>query len=204
MAGGWFPITLGAFTFTLMLTWWRGREIMFKRLRADSIPLKPFLTSLLANPPHRVPGTAVLLSGTPEPTPHALLHNLIDNKVLHERLVFFTFEVLEVPWVAAEERVKVKEMGPGCWRMAVQFGFMNSLDIVPVLELAAKQGLRFELMETTFFLSRQKIVPVEGGEGMAFWRDKLFAVLARNAADMTDFLSIPTNRVIELGTLVEL
>jgi KUP system potassium uptake protein len=95
-------------------------------------------------------------------------------------------------------------MGPGVWRMAVQFGFMNSLDIVPVLELAAEKGLRFELMETTFFLSRQKVVPVEGGEGMAFWRDKLFAVLARNAADMTDFLSIPANRVIELGTFVEL
>jgi K+ transporter len=104
-----------------MLTWWRGREIMFERLRTDSIPLEPFLTSLLANPPHRVPGTAVCLSATPEPTPHAL-HNLIHNKVLHERLL-------------------------------------------PVLELAAKQDLRFELMETTFFLSRQKIVPVEGGEG---------------------------------------
>jgi KUP system potassium uptake protein len=98
----------------------------------------------------------------------------------------------------------VKEMRPGCWCMVVQFGFMNSLDIMSVLELAANQGLRFELMETTFFLSRQKIVPVEGGEGMAFWRDKLFAVLARNAADMTDFLNIPTNRVIELGTLIEI
>jgi KUP system potassium uptake protein len=204
MDGGWFPITLGAFAFTLMLTWWRGRDIMFERLRTDSIPLEPFLTSLLANPPHRVPGTAVFLSATPDPTPHALLHNLLHNKVLHERLVFFTFEVLEVPWVPAEERVTVKEMRPGCWRMVVQFGFMNSLDIVPVLELAATQGLRFELMETTFFLSRQKIVPVEGGEGMAFWRDKLFAALATNASDMTDFLSIPTNRVIELGTLVEL
>ena len=204
MDGGWFPITLGAFAFTLMLTWWRGRDIMFERLRTDSIPLESFLTSLLANPPHRVPGTAVFLSATPEPTPHALLHNLLHNKVLHERLVFFNFEVLEVPWVPAEERVKVKEMRPGCWCMVVQFGFMNSLDIMSVLELAANQGLRFELMETTFFLSRQKIVPVEGGEGMAFWRDKLFAVLARNAADMTDFLNIPTNRVIELGTLMEI
>lgn len=204
MDGGWFPIALGAFAFTLMLTWWRGRNIMFERLRTDSIPLESFLTSLLANPPHRVPGTAVFLSATPEPTPHALLHNLLHNKVLHERLVFFNFEVLEVPWVPAEERVKVKEMRPGCWCMVVQFGFMNSLDIMSVLELAANQGLRFELMETTFFLSRQKIVPVEGGEGMAFWRDKLFAVLARNAADMTDFLNIPTNRVIELGTLIEI
>lgn len=204
MDGGWFPIALGAFAFTLMLTWWRGRDIMFERLRTDSIPLESFLTSLLANPPHRVPGTAVFLSATPEPTPHALLHNLLHNKVLHERLVFFNFEVLEVPWVPAEERVKVKEMRPGCWCMVVQFGFMNSLDIMSVLELAANQGLRFELMETTFFLSRQKIVPVEGGEGMAFWRDKLFAVLARNAADMTDFLNIPTNRVIELGTLIEI
>jgi KUP system potassium uptake protein len=204
--GGWFPLVIGAGMFVVMTTWRRGREILLARLRASSVPLDPFLESLFAEPPQRVPGTAVFLTATPDATPHALLHNLSHNKVLHERVVFLTVEVLDVPWVPFEERVRVFRLGHGCWRVIVRYGFMNRPDVTRVLDLCGALGLEFDLMTTSFFLSREKIVPVEDTrvEGMAFWRERMFAAMARNAGNITDFFNIPTNRVIELGTRVEL
>ena len=203
--GGWFPLVIGAIVFTLMTTWRRGRSIMFKRLRASSVPLKPFLDSLFVDPPARVPGTAVFLTATPEATPHALLHNLNHNKVLHERVVFLTVEVTEEPWVRFHDRVRVVKLGHGCWRMFVSYGFMNEPDISRSFEIAETLGLEFEMMSTSFFLSKETVVAVEAvPSGMAYWREKLFAMMARNAGNAADYFKLPANRVIELGTKVEI
>ena len=203
--GGWFPLTLGAAMFTLMLTWRRGREILYERLNEGSVPLRPFLESLFRDAPQRVPGTAVFLTATPDATPAALLHNLNHNKVLHERVVFLTVEIRDVPWVAFEERVACERLGHGCWRVAVRYGFMNRPDITRALDLCGALGLEFELMETSFFLSRQLIVPTAGGAApMARWRERMFAAMARNAGNITDYFNIPANRVIELGTRVQI
>ena len=202
--GGWFPLAIGACVFVTMTTWRRGREILFQRLEEGSVPLKGFLDSLFRDPPHRVPGTAIFLTATPDAVPHALLHNLNHNKVLHERVVFLTVEVRDVPWVAFTDRVSVESLGHGCWRIRVRYGFMNRPDVTRALELCSALGLEFDMMETSFFLSRQKIVPTAGGVGMAFWRDRVFAAMARNAGNVTDYFNIPTNRVIELGSRVQI
>jgi len=202
--GGWFPLAIGACVLVTMSTWRRGREILFQRLEEGSVPLKGFLDSLFRDPPHRVPGTAIFLTATPDAVPHALLHNLNHNKVLHERVVFLTVEVPDVPWVAFTDRVSVESFGHGCWRIRVRYGFMNRPDVTRALELCSALGLEFDMMETSFFLSRQKIVPTAGGVGMAFWRDRLFAAMARNAGNVTDYFNIPTNRVIELGSRVQI
>ncbi len=202
--GGWFPLLIGAAVFTIMTTWRRGREILFARLRAGSVPLDGFLKSLFLEPPQRVPGTAVFLTATPESTPHALLHNLNHNKVLHERVVFMTVELRDEPWVSPKERVVCQKLGNGCWRVRMHYGFMDRPDVTGALPLCAGAGLEFNLMETSFFLSRELIVPVAGGGGMAHWRDRMFAAMSRNAGNVTDFFNIPTNRVIELGTRVEI
>jgi KUP system potassium uptake protein len=202
--GGWYPLAIGACVFIVMTTWRRGREILFQRLEEGAVPLKSFLQSLFNDPPHRVPGTAIFLTATPDSVPHALLHNLNHNKVLHERVVFLTVEVRDVPWVAFTDRVSVDSLGHGCWRIRVRYGFMNRPDVTRALELCSALGLQFEMMETSFFLSRQKIVPSAGGVGMAFWRDRVFAAMARNAGNVTDYFNIPTNRVIELGSRVQI
>ncbi|MBC7802944.1 MAG: potassium transporter Kup [Candidatus Parcubacteria bacterium] len=202
--GGWFPLLIGAIVFTVMTTWRKGRSIMFNRLRSSSVPLKPFLDSLFVESPQRVPGTAVFLTATPEVTPHALLHNLNHNKVLHERVVFLTAEVTEEPWIPVLESVKVAELGNGCWRMNVSYGFMNEPDVAKSLELAAALGLEFDMMSTSFFLSRETVVPVHAASDMALWREKLFAMMSRNAGNAADYFKLPANRVIELGTKVEI
>ncbi len=202
--GGWFPLAIGAIVFTMMTTWRKGRDILFNRLRASSVPLKPFLDSLFRDPPARVPGTAIFLTATPDATPSALLHNLNHNKVLHERVVFLTAEVTDEPWVRFQDRVKIARLGNGCWRMNVYFGFMNEPDISQTLEIASALGLEFEMMSTSFFLSRETVVPVAAVSEMALWREKLFAMMARNAGNAADYFKLPTNRVIELGTKVEI
>ena len=202
--GGWFPLAIGGCVFIVMTTWRRGREILFQRLDESSVPLVPFLDSLFRDPPYRVPGTAVFLTATPDTTPHALLHNLNHNKVLHERVVFLTVEVRDVPWVTFGERIVCEALGHGCWRVRVRYGFMDRPDVTRALELCSAMGLEFDHMQTSFFLSRQKIVPTHGGIGMAFWRDRLFAAMARNAGNVTDYFNIPTNRVIELGSRVQI
>jgi len=203
--GGWFPLAIGVGVFLVMTTWRRGREVMFARLNESAVPLEPFLKSLMRDPPHRVPGTAIFLTATPEATPHALLHNLNHNKVLHERVVFLTVEIRDVPWVTFEERVTCERMGNGCWRVRVRFGFMNRPDVMRALEVCGALGLEFDMMQTSFFLSRQQVVPGAGGAStMARWRERMFAAMARNAGNITDYFNIPTNRVIELGTRVEI
>jgi KUP system potassium uptake protein len=203
--GGWFPLAIGACVFVVMTTWRRGREVLFERLAESSVPLEPFLKSLFTDPPPRVPGTAIFLTATPEATPHALLHNLNHNKVLHERVVFLTVETHEVPWVPFEDRVSCDPLGHGCWQVRVRYGFMNRPDVVRALDLCGALGLEFDMMQTSFFLSRQQVVPSTGGPlAMALWRERMFAAMARNATNVTDYFNIPTNRVIELGTRVEI
>jgi KUP system potassium uptake protein len=203
--GGWFPLTIGAAVFVVMSTWRRGREHLFARLRASSVPLGDFLKSLFLEPPHRVPGTAVFLTATPEAVPHALLHNLSHNKVLHERVVFLTVEIVDEPWVPQKERTVCQKLPDGVWRVRIKYGFLDEPDVTRALKLCGGAGLEIDMMETSFFLSREKIVPVAGGfASMAHWRDRLFAAMSRNAASVTDFFNIPSNRVIELGTRVEI
>jgi KUP system potassium uptake protein len=202
--GGWFPLALGAVLFGLMMTWRRGRAILFARLGESSVPLGAFLDSLFRHPPARVPGTAVFLTATPESTPHALLHSLKHYKALHERVVFLTVEFRDVPWVPFAERVKCEPRGPGCWQVTARYGFMNRPDVIQALELCGALGLDFVPEETSFFLSREKIVPGGARSGMARWRERLFAAMARNAGSVVDYFNIPANRAIELGTRVEL
>jgi len=202
--GGWFPLVIGSAIFMLMTTWRRGRRILFERLRAESVPLAPFLKSLFLEPPLRVPGTAVYLTATPESTPHALLHSLKHFKALHSRVVFLSVEFLDVPHAAFEERLTCERLGRECWRVRVRYGFMNRPDVVRALEACGAVGLEIDFMDTSFFLSRQTIVPVPGRGGMAFWRERLFTAMARNAGSVTDFFNIPANRAVELGTRVEI
>jgi KUP system potassium uptake protein len=203
--GGWFPLVLGAAMFALMLTWHRGRRILAQRLKASAIPVEDFFKSLLQFPPHRVPGTAVFMVADGHAVPHALLHNLSHNKVLHERVVLLTVSVADVPWIPFGERVAVESLGNGCWRVRLHFGFKNRTDVPQALELCRQHGLAFEMMETSFFLSRETLVPVAGGEdGMALWRERLFAAMARNASSVVEYFHLPANRVIELGTRIEL
>ena len=204
--GGWFPLALGALVLVVMTTWRRGREIMFTRLRESTVPLDSFLESLFRDPPQRVEGTAVFLTATPDVVPHALLHNLYHNKVLHERVVFLTVQVKDVPWVPFEERVRVEPLGKECYRVTLDFGFMNRPDVWQSLsELCPAQGMTFELMQTSFFLSRQIVVPMAGlAGGMALWRERMFAAMMRNSGSAIEYFNIPTNRVIELGTQVEI
>jgi KUP system potassium uptake protein len=203
--GGWFPLAIGLGMFVVMTTWRRGRGVMFKRLDEASVPLEPFLASLFRDPPHRVAGTAIFLTATPDATPHALLHNLNHNKVLHERVVFLTVEMRDEPSVPEKERVVCQKLAHGCWRVRMSYGFMDRPDVTRALKLCAKSGIEFEMMETSFFLSRELIVPTERGvAGMALWRDRMFAAMARNAGNITDYFNIPTNRVIELGTRVQI
>ena len=203
--GGWLPIAIALMVLTIMLTWRRGREVLFNRLRSSSVPLDVLLPSLFISPPHRVPGTAIFLTATPEATPHALLHNLNHNKVLHERVVFLTVDVTNSPWIDMKDACEVQDMGNNCFRVIIHFGFMNQPNILQALKACESKGLSFNMMETSFFLSREKIVPVASiDSGMPMWREHLFATMARNAGTAVDHFNIPTNRVIELGTQVEI
>ena len=202
--GGWFPLLLGSAVFTLMSTWHRGREILIDRLRTASLPLSAFLESLFSSPLQRVNGTAVFLISAADVTPHALLHSLKHYKVMHEHNVFLNVEFHDVPLVPVEDRVQCDPLGPCCWRVVVRYGFMDRPDIPQALEQCAAYGVQAEAMETSYFLSREKIMPVHGYGGMALWRERLFAAMARNAGSVSDFFEIPTNRVVELGTQVEI
>ncbi|MES2077183.1 MAG: potassium transporter Kup [Pseudomonadota bacterium] len=201
--GGWFPILLGGVLFTVMMTWKRGRALVFENLQKHAIPLEDFLQSLFVAPPTRVPGTAIFLRGESDGVPHALLHNLSHNKVLHERVVFFTVHILEEPYVAEKEQVRITELGHNCYQLNVHYGFKDEPDIPKVLALCAQHDLPFEMMETSFFIARQTVISTPGA-GMAPWREHLFVAMSRNARGAADYYQIPTNRVIELGTQVEI
>jgi len=203
--GGWFPLAMGALVFIVMTTWRRGRVLATAAQRRLALPLIAFVGSLAANPPHRVPGTAVFMAGDPDSVPNAMMHNLKHNKVLHERVVFLTVTIRDVPWVPEAERIAVEPLGQGFHRLNVRFGFMDQPDVTASLALAAGKGLAFDLMQTTFFLSRATVV-LGAGEtdngGMAEWRESLFATMARNARTAADYYNIPANCVIELGTKI--
>ncbi|MDP2324859.1 MAG: KUP/HAK/KT family potassium transporter, partial [Gammaproteobacteria bacterium] len=201
--GGWFPIMVGIILFTLFATWHKGRQQMMWKLAPGTIGLEPFIQSVTQHPPVRVPGTAVFLTAAAEGVPHALLHNLNHNKVLHERIVLLTVDTRDIPHVADDERIEIQPLGGEFYRAIVHYGFKDEPDVPRALELAAAKDLKFEMMETSFFLSRQTLVP-KAGPGMALWRDKLFAVMARNASSATTYFKIPANRVVELGTRIEL
>jgi KUP system potassium uptake protein len=203
LQGGWFPLLLGAVIFTIMLTWETGREIVFKSLEGHAIPLEEFLQSLFLSPPPRVEGTAVFFRPGGEGVPHAMLHNLMHNKVLHERIVFLTVIHADVPTFPDDERVSVTPLGNECYQVNVNYGFKDDRDIPHALELCKKYGLNFHMMETSFFISRQTVIPT-AGLGMALWREAIFATMHRNARDAADYYRVPANRVIELGTKLEI
>jgi KUP system potassium uptake protein len=201
MEGGWFPIGLGIFMFIVMSTWKHGRAILFERRRAGLSPIAPFLDALLEHPPQRVPGTAIFLTADAQAVPHALLHNLAHNKVLHERVVFLTLAIEEIPYLPVAERVVVTKMAHGCSHALVRFGFKDEVNLPELLELGGF-GLAIEPMETSYFISREILVATPG-MGMSMWRERLFATMARNAGHMAEYLKLPPNRVIELGTQIE-
>jgi KUP system potassium uptake protein len=201
--GGWFPLTIGSVMLLVMLTWRRGREIVVEKIRALAIDLKSCLSSLNMAPPVRVPGTAVFLVPNPDVVPRSFLHNLSHNKVMHERVVFLTIVFEEVPYVPNEERIALESLGAGAWRLSVRYGFMDVTDVPAALELCRAKGLAFDIMETSFFLSREKIISTPG-EGMVQWREHMFAAMARNASSVADYLNIPANRVVEMGAQVEI
>jgi KUP system potassium uptake protein len=202
--GGWLPLAIGTVVFTIMMTWRRGRALLAARLRQASVPLKPLIESLMREPPPRVPGTAVFFMGAGDAAPHALLHNLNHNKVLHERVVFLTIEVLDEPHVEPARRVAIEQLEHGFWRMTLRYGFMQQPDVSYDLTETSRRILPFDLMTTSFFLSRQIVAPAASGRGAARWSDRLFAAMSRNAGNAADYLNLPPNRVIELGTKVQL
>ena len=203
IAGGWFPLMIGIGMFTLMLTWKQGRSLLSNKLREDAIDLPSFLEAVFAHPPVRVSGTAVFLSAEVGVTPNALLHNLKHNKVLHEQNLFVNVKHHEVPWVGFDKRVQVESLGRDCWAVSLNFGFKNEPDVPEALSMLAAQGVILEEMETSYFLSRDIVIPTIGS-GMSMWREKLFASMHRNAAAAADFLHLPTNRIVELGSKVEI
>ncbi|MEO7494591.1 MAG: potassium transporter Kup [Massilia sp.] len=201
--GGWFPLLLGAVLFTIMMTWKRGRELVFENLQKHAIPLEDFLGSLFVAPPTRVYGTAIFLRGESDGVPHALLHNLSHNKVLHERVVFLTVHMREVPWVPLNEQTQVTVLGHNCFQLNIEYGFKDEPDIPAIMAQCERHGLPFEMMETSFFIARQTVISAPGG-GMAPWREHLYVAMSRNARGAADYYQIPSNRVIELGTQVEI
>src|SRR6266571_5181191 len=201
--GGWVPLVIAAAVFVLMTTWKRGREILGKRMLEETMPLKMLLADLAAEPPIRVPGTAVFMYGTTDGTPPALIHNLAHNKVLHEKIVFLTVVTHDVPHVPAAERVTVKRIGKGFHSVIASYGFMDDPDIGDVLGACRVQSLDIRIEGTTFFLGRETLVTSER-HGMAQWRENLFAFMSRNALRATAFFKIPANQVFEVGAQVEL
>jgi KUP system potassium uptake protein len=201
--GGWVPLLSAVCIFTLLTTWKRGREILAGKLRDSSMSLKDLLESFGDHGPMRVPGTAIFMTGNPEGTPPALLHNLKHNKVLHEQVVLLTIASEEVPHMPAEERVEVETLEQGFVRVIARYGFMENPSIPDILKRCREKGLQFQLMGTSFFLGRETLIPSKK-PGMAMWREALFAWMSRNARSATAFFRIPPNRVVELGTQVEL
>jgi KUP system potassium uptake protein len=203
LAGGWFPIAIGTGMFLLMTTWRRGRELMAERLRDEAIDLESFLGAVFISPPTRVAGTAVFLVSEPGLTPNAMMHNLKHNKVLHEQNLFVHVKHHEIPWVGFNKRIEIEALGHDCWQVTLNFGFKNDPDVPEALKLLQGRGVQLEDMETSYFLSRDIVIPTFG-HGMAMWREKLFASMHRNASAAADFLNLPANRIVELGSKVEI
>ena len=199
--GGWFPLLIGGAIFTLMITWKDGRAILNDKLKTDAIDLRSFLEAVFVSPPTRVEGTAVFLTAEPGAVPNAMLHNLKHNKVLHAQNLFVTVRSHEVPWIGLGRRVEIESLGHGCWQVILHYGFKNDPDVPRALEQIRGHGCEIDPMTTSYFLSRDVVVPTIGG-GMAPWREKLFAHMHHNAGAAADFLNLPNNSVVELGSKI--
>nr|WP_315191286.1 potassium transporter Kup [uncultured Albidiferax sp.] len=201
--GGWFPLLIGGVIFTLMLTWKDGRELLNSKLRADALDLPSFLDAVFISPPTRVAGTAVFLTAEMGTVPNALLHNLKHNKVLHDHNLFVTVRNHEVPWIGLDKRIEIESLGHDCWQVVIHYGFKNTPDVPKALEHIRGRGCELEVMTTSYFLSRDTVIPTLVG-GMAPWREKLFAQMHHNASAAADFLRLPNNAVVELGSKIEI
>jgi KUP system potassium uptake protein len=201
--GGWFPLLIGAAVFTLMLTWHDGRRLLNESLRSDALRLTDFLEAVFISPPTRVEGSAVFLTAEAGSVPNALLHNLKHNKVLHHRNLFVTVRNHEVPRIDAQERLDVTPLGHDCWQVIVNYGFKDNPDLPSALTKIQGDGYKLDPMTTSYFLSRDIVIPTIGG-GMATWREKLFAQMHHNASGAAAFLNLPTNAVVELGSKIEI
>ncbi len=201
--GGWFPILSGIVVFTLLTTWKKGRAVLMRRLSDDAIPLDLFIQGITESPPTRVEGTAVFLTSASNSVPHALLHNLKHNKVLHERVVLLTLLTRDIPAVAVDERCEITPLGCAFFQVVADYGFKEDPDVPELLEECGRRGLVFDMMETSFFVSRETLIATVA-PGMALWRERLFVSMSKNATKASDFFRIPSNRVVELGTQVEL
>ena len=200
--GGWFPLLIGAIAFTLLTTWAKGRKLMIDRMAEASLPIEVFIKSA-ATSAARVPGTAVFMTTSMTGVPHALLHNLKHNKVLHERVMLLTVRIEDVPFVISQRRLETKDYGAGFYRIIIRYGFMEEIDVPAALAQVKACGPQFKMMDTSFFLARQTLI-ASARPGMAIWREKLFAWMLRNAESAMEFFKLPTNRVVELGSQVEI
>ena len=205
LAGGWVPILIGVIVYTILMTWKRGREIVYARMETNALPIELFIKSIgMSEETHFVPGEAVFLTGTPNIVPHAMLHNIKHNKVLHERNIMVTVYTQDVPYVPAAERLKVEKLDDHFYRIFMYYGFKDQPNIPSALQQAYHElGFEFDMMQMSFFISRDRIVHTVG-EGMSPWREKLFISMQRNTSPVSDFYQIPTNRVVELGSQIEI
>jgi KUP system potassium uptake protein len=201
--GGWFPLAMAAGLYIIMSTWKDGRRLMNQKLMADAIDLPSFLEAVFVSPPVRVDGTAVFLTAEAGTVPNALLHNLKHNKVLHANNLFVTVRNHEIPWVGMDKRIEIDSLGHDCWQVVINYGFKNDPDLPKALQHIKTRGCDLNAMTTSYFLSRDTVVPTLG-EGMAPWREKLFAQMHRNASAAADFLNLPNNAVVELGSKIEI
>ena len=201
-SGGWFPLLVGLLIFIVLTTWSKGRQLMIDRMRESAMPIKVFIQSA-ATSATRVPGTAVFMTSSPEGVPHALLHNLKHNKVLHERIVLLTIKIADVPYVAEGHRCSLEDLGAGFHRMVLKYGFIEEPDVPVALAQVDRCGATFRMIDTSFFLSRQTLLASDK-PGMMIWREKLFAWMLRNAESAMEFFRLPTNRVVELGSQIEI
>jgi KUP system potassium uptake protein len=201
-AGGWFPLLIGAIAFTLLTTWAKGRQLMISRMNESSLPMEIFIKSA-APSATRVAGTAVFMTSSASGVPHALLHNLKHNKVLHERVILLTVRIEDVPYVRDERRVETSDYGSGFYRIVLRYGFMEEIDVPATLSMVEAIGSQCRMMDTSFFLARQTLL-ASSRPGMAIWRERLFAWMLRNAESAMEFFKLPTNRVVELGSQVEI
>ncbi len=201
--GGWFPLVMAAGLYIVMSTWKDGRRLLNQKLRADALDLPSFLEAVFVSPPVRVEGTAVFLTAETGTVPNALLHNLKHNKVLHTNNLFVTVRSHEVPWIGLDKRIEIDSLGHDCWQVIIHYGFKNDPDIPKALQQIKGRGCELNSMTTSYFLSRDTVVPTLG-EGMAPWREKLFASMHHNASGAASFLNLPSNSVVELGSKIEI
>jgi KUP system potassium uptake protein len=202
--GGWYPLALGLLCFTCLITWYRGRQILRKRAMEGGIELNSFIGALLAHPPHRVEGTAIFLTAHVDYLPVSFLHNLKHNHVLHERVFFLKVSIWDVPYVNDQDRITLKDLGGNIFVVRAIYGFKETPDMATIINLIETSfNMKFDMMNTSFFLSRDTIVP-SATPGMALWRERLFCWMYQNAGRQSDFFKIPANRIVELGAKVEI